>query len=101
MTMTFTELCTLADFQTPLPTKVETKKEDEGGPDGRIKDGQENLWEQVRVDGHVYRVQVVPPESGKHGHAPKRTLRVVLLMVKFVVAALVGIFSIFGKLLHK
>jgi hypothetical protein len=105
MTMTFTELCTLADFQTPLPMKVETKKEDEGGPDGRIKDGQgQNLWEQVRVDGHVYRVQVVPPDSGDHaayseyGLASKRTLRVVLLIVALVVAALIGIFSIFGKI---
>lgn len=32
MTMTFMELCKLADFQMPSPKKEESKKDDEGAP---------------------------------------------------------------------
>ena len=108
MTMTFTELCKLADFQTATAGKEESKKNEEGDPDGKIRERHgEDPWEQIRVDGQVYRVQVFPPEAhdeavyNEHGRAPKKTLRMVLLIAIFVIAALVGMFSIFGTLLHK
>lgn len=106
MTMTFTELCRLADFQTSPPKREESKKDDEGTPDGKIKEKQaKNMgWEKVRVDGLVYRVQIVSPESSEQavhderGHAPRWALPVVFLTVILVVTALV---SIFGTSLHE
>ena len=108
MTMTFTELCKLADFPTPLPKKEESKKDDERTPDEKIKEKQtENLYEMIRVDGLSYRVQIVSPESRDQtvhdgrGRAPKRTRLVVSLMTIFVAVVLVSILSIFGTLNHE
>jgi hypothetical protein len=103
MTMTFTELCKLADFQTSPPKNEESKKDDEGVPDGKIKEKQaENLgWKEIRVDGLAYRVQIVSPESNDQAErrrAPGWTLLVVLLIAIFVVAGLV---SIFGTLFYE
>jgi hypothetical protein len=106
MTMTFRELCRFADFQTSPPKGEESKKNNEGTPDQKIEQKQaENMgWEQVRVDGLIYRVQIVSPESseqavsGERGRAPRWALPVVFLTAILVVAALV---SIFGTPLHE
>jgi hypothetical protein len=92
MTMTFTELCKLADFQTSPPKNEESKQDDEGAPDGKMKE----TWKEVRVDGRVYRVWVVSPESddqAERGRAPGWRLPVVFLIAIFVAAALVSIFG--------
>lgn len=94
MTMTFTELCKLADFQTPPPKKEEIKDDDEGAPDGKIKEKEAaNLWETIRVDGLVYRVQIVSPESRNHGRKPKWVLLVVLLIAVLAVVVIVSTFG--------
>lgn len=107
MTMTFTELCKLADFQASPPKKEESKKDDEGAPDGKIKENEAaNLWETIRVDGLIYRVQIVSPEAhdqavhDERGRARKSkwTLLVVLLIA---LLAVVAIACIYGTLLHK
>jgi hypothetical protein len=52
MATTFTELCKIADFQTPTPKKEESKKDDETLSDDKTKEKQpDNLREKIRVDG--------------------------------------------------
>jgi len=101
VTMTFTELCKLADFQTSPPKDEDSKRHDEGAPDGKIKEEQaENSgWREARVDGRVYRVQVVSPKSDDQAErgrarAPRWPLLVDFLIAIFVVAALVSIFTL-------
>jgi hypothetical protein len=106
MTMTFAELCRLADFQASPPKREESKKDDEGTPDCKIEEKQaENMgWKQVRVDGLIYRVQIVSPETSERavhderGRAPRWALPVAFLTAILAVAALV---SIFGTSLHE
>jgi hypothetical protein len=64
MALTFSELCKLADFETPPPKKEEGKKGDEKASDDTTKDRlRENSSERIRVDGLVYNIQIVLPES--------------------------------------
>jgi hypothetical protein len=95
MTMTFTELCKLADFRTLK--KEQRRLDEQGRPEGKIDDKQtQNSWETIRVDGLAYRVQAVSPEvvHNERGRAAMKSLLVVALIVIFVVAALFSIFSI-------
>ena len=93
MIMTFTELCKLADFQTPPPMKEKTKRDDEGTPDGKIKEPQaEDLWKEVPVGGLVYRVQSILPESPDRWRIATRPL-VLFPIAIFAAAALVSIFG--------
>jgi hypothetical protein len=66
MATTFTELCKLADFETPAPRKEDSKK-DEKTPDDKTGEKErqktENSKEKIRVDGLVYNIQIVLPES--------------------------------------
>jgi hypothetical protein len=67
MATTFTELCKLADFETPPPKKEDGKKDDEKTSDEKTKEKErqaENPREKIiRVDGLVYNIQIVLPES--------------------------------------
>jgi hypothetical protein len=101
MAMTFAELCKLADFQASSPSNEWSKKDDEGVPEGRIREEpQDNLGcEEIRLDGLAYRVQSFSPESrGSDDQADRATLVVLFLMGIFVVAILV---TIFGPLLYE
>src|SRR6516162_1429749 len=69
------------------------QRDDEGTPDGKIKKPQaEDLWKEVRVDGLVYRVQSISPETPDRWRTAIRPL-VVFLIAIFAAAALVGIFG--------
>src|SRR6516162_8180688 len=73
--------------------KEKTKGDDEGTPDGKIKKPQaEDLWKEARVDGLVYRVQSIPPETRDRWRTAIRPL-VLFLIAIFAAAALVGIFG--------
>jgi hypothetical protein len=64
MATTFTELCKLADFETSPPKKVEGKKDEEKPSDEKTKDKERPIVrEKIRVDGLVYNIQIVLPES--------------------------------------
>jgi hypothetical protein len=65
MATTFTELCKLADFDTPSPKKEDGTKDDENTSDDKTKEKErrENSGQRIRVDGLVYNIQIVLPES--------------------------------------
>ena len=66
------------------------QRDDEGTPDGKIKKPQaEDLWKEVRVDGLVYRVQSISPETPGRWRTAIRPL----VLAIFAAAALVGIFG--------
>ena len=63
---TFTELCKLADFETLPPKKEESKKGEEKTSDEKTKEKErptDNSREKIQVDGLVYNIQIVLPES--------------------------------------
>lgn len=99
MAVTFKELCQLADLQTVPPPKKQDR-DGRGVCEEKIKDdpSRDGKWERILVDGFVYRVQIVSPESHKRtvssnrGRHRRRRLLVVLTAI-FVVVALVGIFA--------
>jgi hypothetical protein len=65
MATTFTELCKLADFDTPPPKKEDGKKDDEKNSDEKTKEKEKQAENPrvIRVDGLVYNIQIVLPES--------------------------------------
>jgi hypothetical protein len=99
MIMTFAELCKLADFQTP-PFNKERRKDDDRAPDGKIREAETNRWKKVRVDGGVYRVLIVSPESSERHRARRRARRRAsgLTLAAFLTTILVAtaFVSIFG-----
>jgi len=69
------------------------QRDEQGTPDGNIKEPQaEDLWKEVRVDGLVYRVQSISPETPDRWRTAIRPL-VLFPIAIFAVAALVGIFG--------
>ena len=73
--------------------KEKIKGDDEGTPDGKIKEPQaEALWREVRVDGLVYRVRSISPETPDRWRTAIRPL-VVFPIAIFAAAVLVGIFG--------
>jgi hypothetical protein len=69
------------------------QRDDKGSPDRKINEPQaEDLWKEIRVDGLVYRVQSISPETADCWRTAIRPL-VLFSIAIFAAAALVGIFG--------